>query len=521
MRAKKHPVNLEAIDKELERVKKIPTIFRDESVFPDARSKYFLRWDNRSDGERASDLGLVSRWLVAAKLLLKHVVQQNSVNLQNGNEISFAEIANNSSNTTIRQLLIGFSDQRELKEESRFDPTIGEKKTDVYNLMLEIIDKINSHFRTVGVKVTPESFKNLHVPIKRNDAIGGDPIDYFSQWLKSGKTPVATVDEFLQDEVLLQSNMEPHFSKICENLLIDRDVGLGKKDLHQVIMNIYCPYGVQQLSNFPEKIHHMVRDKARNIEEYKPGVVKISLNGRASRRSVLRKLIAACTEEKRGVSDEAKAAESDEKNVDSNKPIDLLQDLKKIRNFLIDNRVILVFSDWDNFNGPFDALHEYLCNTHWSELIRTLAQPLVNDAFEEQKKIIPIFRIVVLSSHPVHDLKPWCFSTMKYIPSAILGGDGVLVEEADGVVVSSIGAENSIEYHDEMESFFNAQLHDAVEKRSDEDKLPPFASNYTEREKRKFLLIRRWLANSTHVDNGDVIIKKYTSEGRVYAIHPT
>jgi hypothetical protein len=357
----------------------------------DVRKALYLEWpENCTTGMRAATLGMYARWLIAARLLL----------IKSGNDVDLST-ALEKNNAYVRQLFATVSENRKIRDSNRYNPRANQPKGDrLTAVLLAIIAKWNAYFAANNQKrkITVDEFFEVRVLIATPSAVvGNDPVRSFEHWLETGKRQAVPAP----DDVPVRDGKRGPFVSELQRVV---DVILNpveKGSEHQIIANITCADGVKYLTNFAADLNEALIGKR--------SIVWIRLSSGASRVDVLKSLYSQC---QIPFSPEAFDA----------RPIDLARDLKQIRDYLTAEPVVVVFRDWDNVGRTFEALHDYLCNTHWGELIRILAQPSQERLLSAKNASDPLYRIVVFSSQTVNDLKPWVAFGQNLVVDGETGG---------------------------------------------------------------------------------------------------
>lgn len=423
-------VNQEILDEQIADLEKHSVVHCKQDPAANVRTTLYLGWPDKPESDtRALTLGMYARWLIAARLLLK--AQEATHDLS---------ILLEKNNACVRQLFSDVSENRRIKNANRYNPKAiqpsGDKLSDVLLAIISKLNELYEKYRQNGA-ITIDEFFSVFIPLSPlQDAVGGEPIKSFEQWLKTGKRRASSVSHDSGSSGKTLQRKHPQIDVIRGQILTPAT----DTSAHKLIINVHCSESLQQLADFAVDLEAALTDDM--------SVISIRLSEGASRVDVLTSLYKGCL---LAFSPADLAA----------RPIDLASDLQPIRDFLTNERVVVIFSEWDNVEGPFEALHDYLCNTHWGELIRILAQPSQKKLLStehpldfSQSTLDPMYRIVVLSSHLVNDLAPWLLCAMPL----------KVAHDGDALEISSIidGLDAS------KKTWFSSQMHffgvpDAIE----------------------------------------------------------
>lgn len=349
----------------------------------DVRDSILLEWDEASN---TTYLGLYSKWIIAISVLLEDV------------NVDFAKYIN--ADGTVLGRLFGFPDPRLRYRLSKYGSITGEqndlpkknKKREErpWAILRNILSILLNKFNYLNEKSPEEffaTFRILKIPLSTNSTtVGTTPIEAFRTWLKSGYL-------FQQPE----QEMTGADIEIRQQAIQVADMFLNPpppQHHHKLIINIYSNEGSEEFALFEKEL---ITQNQKADSAIRPIIYSISFSEKTSRSEVIaeitRKII---IQNGNPLTDESSLSKI-------NTSHDLASALLQVRAGLTAQRVVYIFKDWDNIDGPFSALHEYCCNTNWAELMRALAQP-VHDRIKDL--YIP-YRIVLLSTNKVNELRPW------------------------------------------------------------------------------------------------------------------
>lgn len=340
----------------------------------------YLSWAPGAKAEdRASTLGPYARWLIATHLLMRRESQDELACLFPIPEID---------------RVFKMDKQNILREANRYvNPRARDKLEKVFTA---IIDRLNAHFlATAREKLDMRQFLTVEVPLSSlSDRVGDEPIEWFEQWLQwRVGTPWSTAS----GTKLLQAPLPP--GEPVDPQLLGEVLGAiaqrGQRRSHHHVINVCDTRGEQTHSALAIEIARTLEQQRRAGQGDGMFVVHVRLDASASRQSVLRDLYADFR------LDASRLASLDRR------PIDLSSDLEPLRRAMMLNRVALIFDGWDNVGGPFGSLYGYLCNTHFLELLRCLAQPHLDTWRLAPGDVKTDYVLLVLSTRPAYELKPW------------------------------------------------------------------------------------------------------------------
>ncbi|MEN9867404.1 MAG: hypothetical protein RL748_2994, partial [Pseudomonadota bacterium] len=373
----KIPVNKGTVDKQIVELEEFSVAINDEIEYSDdVRRALYLEWrDSGTTNGRTLTLGIYARWLIAARLLLQ----------KSGPDTDLSKLLDKN-NATVRQLFSEVSENRRIRDANRYNPKAYRPKGDKLADVLEaIIAKLNDYFgeNHGREKITVDKFFSVLVAISTlSSVVGHGPVQSFEHWLETGKRQAvpdpATIPRRSESGYTVSSQLQHIVATIVNPP--------RESAAHKIIVNATCEQGASSLINFAADLNDALLGQR--------SAIWINLASGASRRDVLKSLYNQCQIDFSPAAFDAR-------------PIDLALDLKPIRDYLTGEPVVVAFMNWDNVGGTFVALHDYLCNTHWGELIRILAQPVYEKLLLLGSPVDPKYRIVVLSSQKVSDIEPW------------------------------------------------------------------------------------------------------------------
>jgi hypothetical protein len=339
------------------------------------RNLLCLEWPGIKLGEKSDNdttlhniaakrLGIYAKWIVAIDLLIDE-----------GQDLAdFFKVPNES----VRCI---FGDKN-LGNPGMYFSIVALKASDYWSpIFCKIIELLKETY-PVNKDLSFEEFKTIEIPLSDPDYVGQKPLTLFSHWIKTGYHPDKEISNSGKKVYLRHAKTKEIYSKLTKQVTVGT--------AHKLIANIYSD-DLHALAHFGEELRNEITEDS---EKYvcRP----ISLGVGASRQSVLKKIAG---------DDERK-----NKNLDmiGERLVDLGKDLIDIRRILTSSSIILIFYDWDNQERNFSALHNYLCNTNWAELLRALAQPLqesVRNVLSDPFNLS--YRILILSKVEVTELTPW------------------------------------------------------------------------------------------------------------------
>ena len=266
-----------------------------------------------------------------------------------------------------------------------------------------IVDRLNLKLAPAGRRpITVQALLDIQVPVDAEQpVVGHAPLAAFTQWLRwgtgaprpPGRVPAAVADRARQ----AGGEFLPRWHSLRGDL-----VGDLAADHHRRIINLHSEAGSEILADFAAVFCDTLGQAAggapgAGAAERVVPVFQVGLGGGATRVQVLQQLYQAF-----GLPAEGLAALQQ-----GLRPIDLAADLAPVREALTVNRVVVLFDGWANATGTFDTLQAFLCNTHWGEFLRILAQPRHPQVMAAGGRQRPESRLVVLSTHPARELAPW------------------------------------------------------------------------------------------------------------------
>lgn len=398
------------IRRQLDALQTYPVFFRDahgeRATYPGAKDRAcYLKWKDDEDERRAIDLGPYSRWLIAADLIAENLAsgeRLRAVLLGERKAEEDAE-AKEARDRKEKELLASIFNEnsKAFVSASRYD---AQQKTDrneaEYEVLENILKRLNRLFGLRrGAPITRAQFFSVPVPIAEGEVVGVDPLDWFEQWLRWGVGTPASLEPLPDRAWQFDERMLEHITS-----LLAAPIAEGN---HRSIVNVHGR-AAHWCRSFAATIAQALdsRGDASSVVRGRRRVAYVSLGLSASPTSIVRDLYRIFA------LDESRIVDLDSRHVD------LAADLAPVRKAITVNNAVIVFGDWDNLEGPFEALHEYLCHRNWGELLRVLAQPLQEAWRSSEDDFCPRGRLLVLSTHPARGVWSWLLACEPLILDA-------------------------------------------------------------------------------------------------------
>lgn len=369
---------------QLEWIANRPTDWEAQQDQWDPRALLILNWTapEAPASATASGIGAYSRWLVALELLTAHceptvdVAKNLGVSSQSCRQLFDPKID---------------EDKRLLRSVERYTLTYPSKRTPELDIVLwRILDGVNGLRRGAAVSALDvATFLELPVPVSPSSpVVGSEPLQGFRHWLHYGVRPNRVLGSNVNREGRSSIRVEAASSAIMD--------ALRSRKAHQSILNIWSAGAAESTDMLGEALEGRLPAKLVNANRAF-SIVRVSLGPGASRSGVLRSLLAQL---------EAETV------VDLPQSIRDSDRLNRLRAHLSSIPVIVLLEHWDNASGPLSALDNFLCDTDWSEFLRVLGQPL-HSSTEVAHGRAEASLLVVLSSSPATELKPWCVDLLE------------------------------------------------------------------------------------------------------------
>lgn len=344
-------------------------------VVPDTRHlDCYLTWPALVSGQRASTLGPYARWLIAARLVLSTA---SSADQTLSDVLGVGE-------AKVRSVLIDLNSA--LRRRSRYE--VLDSDDDVGRPVFErILAELNERFAAMrGKRIEWEDFLHVPVPLFPDlSHIGQWPIEWFAHYLEWG---AGTPSRASHRQLLAQPRGElTQLELQLVQAAVRRFNEHKEVPTYKRIINVVA-------QERPESRGAIARQLAEAIGAERP-VIHIDLRPGISRRQVIRQLYTELGLNAQRLDDLDRRA------------VDLAADLEPVRISLTVGRVVVIADGWDNMDGPLHALHEYLWNANWCELLRILAQPYTKRVVDSGGRLQPQYQLLVISSHAACDLGPW------------------------------------------------------------------------------------------------------------------
>lgn len=258
-----------------------------------------------------------------------------------------------------------------------------------------VVDRLNLKLAAAGRRpITVQAVLDQQVLVAANQpVVGRAPLEAFTHWLRWGvgaPRPSSRGPTSLPDQA--GGEFLPPWNGLRSELVVAQ-----ADDHHRRIINLHSEAQPEALADFAAAFCDTLGPAADDPARLTVPVIRVSLSGGATRVQVLQQLYQAF-----GLSVEVLDALQQ-----ALRPINLAGDLAPVREALTVNRVVVLFDGWANATGSFDTLQAFLCNTHWGEFLRILAQPRPPQMMAAGASLRPASRLVVLSTHPARELAPW------------------------------------------------------------------------------------------------------------------